>query len=49
VLDVWFDLPARGVDRRGESVLIDGAGEPMNATLARLARQRDDRPVVLNE
>jgi hypothetical protein len=49
VLDVWFDLPARAVDRRGESVLIDAAGEPLNATLARLARERDDRPVVLNE
>jgi hypothetical protein len=49
VLDVWFDLPARNVDRHGEPVLIDAGGEPMNATLARLARERDDRPVVLNE
>ncbi len=49
VLDVWIDLPADGVDRRGESVLIDASGEPMHGVLARLATQRDDRPLMLNE
>jgi predicted CXXCH cytochrome family protein len=48
-MDVWFDLPAERVDRHGESVLIDAAGNPLDPVIARLARQRDDRPVVLNE
>jgi predicted CXXCH cytochrome family protein len=49
VLDIWFDLPAAGIDRKGTEVLIDAAGNPMDAVLARLARERDDRPVLLEE
>jgi predicted CXXCH cytochrome family protein len=48
-LDVWFDLPLERVDRRSEAVLIDGEGNPLHVQVARLASQRDDRPVVLNE
>jgi predicted CXXCH cytochrome family protein len=48
-LDVWFDLPASRVDRKGESVLIDANGDPLHGVLARLAAERDDRPVVLSE
>jgi hypothetical protein len=31
------------------AVLIDAAGNPIDSAIARLASQRDDRPVVLNE
>lgn len=49
VLDIWFDLPAGAIDRKGPEVLIDAAGNPMDAVLAQIARQRDDRPVALAE
>ena len=48
-LDRWFDRPAEAIDRRGDAVMIDAAGNPMNDLLAVLARRRDDRPVVLAE
>jgi hypothetical protein len=49
VLDRWFDLPVSGIDRIGESVLIDPAGDPMHGLISDLVRRRDDRPITLNE
>lgn len=48
-LDLWFDAPLAWLDRNGEAVLVDGAGNPMDARIAALVARRDDRPVVLAE
>ena len=49
VLDTWFSLPVERLDRTGTRILIDAEGNLDYETLFALARQRDDRPVVLAE
>ena len=48
-LDIWFDLPVDRLDRTGAPILINSKGNLNYEVFLGLARQRDDRPVVLAE
>jgi len=49
VLDTWFRLPVGSLDRTGAPILIDAQGNIDYDVFLGLARQRDDRPVILAE
>ena len=48
-LETWRRGSAAQLDRRGEEVLIDGAGRLMMPRIDHLVKQRDDRPTRIIE
>ena len=47
--DHWTGLPVEGAGRAGPEILLRGPRDPVLAEVARLARERDNSPVVIQE
>ena len=47
--DHWTGLAVEGAGRTGPEMLLRGPRDPIVAEIARLARERDNSPVVIQE
>ena len=47
--DHWTGLPFEGAGRAGPEILLRGPRDPVLTEVARVARERDNSPVVIQE